>query len=66
MHLSRIELAPFTGAYDLGGVGYNSWLVEVLPEGVPDQCSRCCMVAISPRVYFLKQLPLVLDGNAML
>jgi hypothetical protein len=36
MHLLRIELAPLTGTYDLGGVSHGSWLVEALPKGVPD------------------------------
>jgi hypothetical protein len=56
MCLPRIELAPLTGAYDLGGIGHSSWPVEALLEGVPDQCSRRCVVDTSPKVYFLKQL----------
>jgi hypothetical protein len=66
MRLPCIELAPLARAYDLGGVGHSSWPVETLPEGVPDQCLRHYVVATSPRVYFLKQLPPLLGGNATL
>jgi hypothetical protein len=66
MRLPHIELAPLAGAYDLSGIGHSGWPVKTLPEGVPDQCSRRCMVATSLKVYFLKQLPSLLGGNAML
>jgi hypothetical protein len=66
MRLSCVELAPFIGAYDLNGVNHRSWLVEALAEGVPNQRSRRYVVAASPQVYFLKQLPPILEENAAL
>jgi hypothetical protein len=66
MRLSCVELAPLTRMYDLGGVGHSRRPVEALPKGVPNQCLWCCMVATSPLVYFPKQLPPLLGGNAML
>ena len=46
--LPSIVLAPFTGAYDLLGVGYYSGPVEALSEHIPNQGSRHGMVTVDP------------------
>ena len=48
--LSSVVLTPFAGAYDLLGVGYYSGPVEALSECVPNQGSRCGVVAADPTV----------------
>ena len=57
--MPSIVLAPFTGAYDLLGVGYCSGPVEALSECVPNQGSRRGMVTTDPTVDIAQQkLPL--------
>ena len=66
MGLPCVELTPFTGADNSSGVGHRRWPVEALPESIPDEGSRRCMMAASPRVYFLQQFPTFGDGDASL
>jgi hypothetical protein len=56
MRLLCVELTPPVGAHNPSGVGHRGWPVETLSEGIPHEGSRRCMVAASPRVYFLQQL----------
>ena len=66
MGLLRIELAPFAGADNSSGVSHRRWPVEALSESIPDKGSGRCVVAASPRVYFLQQFPTFGDGDASL
>jgi hypothetical protein len=52
VRLSCVELTPLAGAYNPSGVGHRGRPVEALSEGVPNEGSRCCVMAASPRVYF--------------
>jgi hypothetical protein len=53
VRLLCVELTPLAGAYNLSCVGHRGWPVETLSEGISHEGSRHCMVATSPRVYFL-------------
>jgi hypothetical protein len=64
--LLHIELAPFAGADNSSSVGHRRWPVEALPESVPDKGSGCCVMATSPRVYFLQEFLTFGDGDASL
>jgi hypothetical protein len=64
--LLRIELAPFAGADNSSGVSHRRWPVEALSESIPDKGSGRCVMAASPRVYFLQQFPTFGDGDASL
>jgi hypothetical protein len=64
--LLGVELASFAGAYDLGSVGYRSGLVETLPEGVPNEGPRCCVVPTGSRVDIAQQLFAIVDGDTSL
>ena len=48
--LPSVELAPFTGAHDLIGVGDRRWPVEPLAKGVPNQGLWSGMVSANPAV----------------
>jgi hypothetical protein len=54
VRLSCVELTPLAGVYNPSGIVHRGRPVEALPEGVPDEGSRCCMVTASPRVYLLQ------------
>jgi hypothetical protein len=54
VRLPCVELTPLAGAYNPSGVGHRGWPVETLPEGVSNEGPRCCVVAVSPQVYFLQ------------
>jgi hypothetical protein len=66
MGLPRVELAPFAGADNSSGVSHHRWPVEALLESIPDKGSGCCMMAASPRVYFLQEFLTFGDGDASL
>jgi hypothetical protein len=50
--LFGVKLAALAGAYNLSGIGYHSWPVETLSEGVSNEGSGHNMVSVSPRVNF--------------
>jgi hypothetical protein len=64
--LPSVVLAPFTGAYYLGGISYGSGPVEALPERISNKGAWCSMMAAHASVDVLKQLSPLLDGNAAL
>jgi hypothetical protein len=66
MRLLCVELTPPAGAHNPSGVGHRCWPVGTLSEGIPHEGSRCCMVATSPRVYFLQQRLSLCDRYASL
>jgi hypothetical protein len=66
VRLLCVELTPPAGAHNPSGVGHRGWPVETLSEGIPHEGSMCCMVAASPRVYFLQQLLSLGDRYASL
>jgi hypothetical protein len=66
MRLLCVELTPPTRAHNPCGVGHRGWLVETLSEGISHEGSRCCIVAASPRVYFLQQFLSLGDRYASL
>jgi len=47
------ELASFTMLDQFFGVDDCSWPVKACSESLPDQCSRCGVVAIGPGVYVI-------------
>jgi hypothetical protein len=51
--LPCVQLTPLVGAYNPSGVGHRGWPVETLSEGVSNKGLRRCVMAASPRVYFL-------------
>jgi hypothetical protein len=51
--LPRVELTPFAGADNSSGVGHRGRPVETLSKGISNKGSRRCVMAASPRVYFL-------------
>jgi hypothetical protein len=53
MRLPNIVLAPFTGAYNLHGVGYGSGPVEALLEGLLDEGPRSGVMSTCPSVDVL-------------
>jgi hypothetical protein len=64
--LLRIELTSFAGADNSSGVSHRRWPVEALPESIPDEGSGRCVMAASPRVYFLQEFLTFGDGDASL
>ena len=66
MHLLCVELTSPVGAHNTSGIGHRGWPVETLSEGIPRKGSRSCMVAASPRVYFLQQFLSLGDRYASL
>ena len=66
MGLPCVELTPFAGADNSGGVNHHRWPVEAFPESISDEGSRCCVMAASPRVYLLQEFLTFGDGDASL
>jgi hypothetical protein len=64
--LACIELAPFTGAYDLICIGDRCGSVEALAERVAHEGARCCVMAAHARVYVTDELPTMGDWDAPL
>ena len=64
--MPSVVLTPFTGAYDLLGVGYCSGPIEALSECVPSQGSRHGVVTIDPTVDIAQQMLPLFDGDAEL
>ena len=66
VNLPSIVLTPFTGAYNLLGVGYCGGPVEALSECISNQGSRRGMVTADPTVDITQQVLPLLDGDAAL
>ena len=66
MSLSSIVLAPFTGVYDLIGIGYCSGPVEALSECVPNQGSGRGIVTADPTMDIAQQKLPLFDGDVEL
>ena len=66
MGLPRVELTPFAGADNSGGVGHRRGPVEALSESISDKGSRRCVMAASPRVYLSEEFLTFGDGDASL
>ena len=66
MRLPSIELAPFTSAHDLLGIGDCRRPVEPLAERVPDQGSWHGVMSSHSAVDINQQLLSLLDGDASL
>ena len=64
--LPSVVLTPFTGAYDLLGVGYCSGPIEALSECVPIQGSRHDVVTADPSVDIAQQKLPLFDGDTEL
>ena len=57
-------MAPLAGAYNLCGISYRGWLIEILSEGVFDEGSGRRVVPASPRLDFAQQFLALVDGDA--
>ena len=66
MSLLSVVLAPFTGAYDLLGIGYRGRPVEALSEHIFDQGFGRGMVTVDPTVDIAQQTLPLFDGDATL
>jgi hypothetical protein len=64
--LACVELAPFTGAYDLIGIGDHCGPVEALAERVAHKGVWCRMMATHAFVDVSDELPAVGNGDAPL
>ena len=64
--MKSIVLAPFTGAYDLLGVGYYSGPVEAPSECISNQGSRRGMVTADPTMDIAQQALPLLNGDEAL
>jgi hypothetical protein len=49
--LPCVELTPFAGVRNSGGVGHRRRPLETLSEGVSNKGSGCCAMVASPRLY---------------
>ena len=61
--MPSIVLTPFTGAYDLLGVGDSSGPVEALSERIPNQGSRCGVVTANPAMDIAQQKLPLFEGD---
>jgi hypothetical protein len=61
-----VELAPFTGAHDLAGIGDRGGPVEALAERVAHEGAWRRVVTAYARVDVSKELAPLRDGNASL
>jgi hypothetical protein len=66
MRLPCVELAPLAGADNSSGVSHHGRSVETLSKGVSNEGLRRCVVATSPRVYFLQEFLTFGDGYVSL
>ena len=66
MSLPSVVLAPFTGAYNLLGVGYYGGPVEALSKHIPNQGSKCGMVTTYPTMDIAQQKLPLFDGDTEL
>ena len=64
--LLGIQLAPMARTNKLDGISYGRWPVEALSKGVANEGSGSRMVATSPRVWILEELPTFLYGDTAL
>ena len=64
--MPSVVLTPFTGAYNLLGIGYCSGLVEALSECVPNQGSRGGVVTADPTMDITQQELPLFDGDVEL
>ena len=64
--LPSVVLTPFTGAYDLLGVGYYSGPAESLSECISNQGSRRGVMSVGPTVDIAQQALPLLNGNVAL
>jgi hypothetical protein len=61
-----VELAPFSGAHDLAGVGNRGGPVESLVEYIAHVGAGCCVMAAHARMYIPEEFAPLRDGHASL
>jgi hypothetical protein len=64
VYLLCVELARFTGLYQLGCILEGGWPVKAMPEGLTDQCAGSRMTSTVPSMDLHEQLMALLLGDA--
>ena len=66
MGLLGVEVASVARTNELDGISDGCWPVETLSKGVANEGSGSCVVAASPQVQILEELPSLHHGDAAL
>lgn len=66
MCLSHVVLAALTSPDNLLDIHHGDQLVKTLPEGLPDEGSRRCVVPARPTMYVREQLLSLFNGDAFM